>query len=543
MRYIWPVIFLLPVIESVDRQLGLVILLTVPLFLIRKITFDKIDIPFFLFIVWLLIILPFSQSYYFSLLETGRYFAYFLIFVLVRRLPEEEKGSLQRKWPFYLILNSLILIVLWGVFMLIPSLPQPSGMNLFYPSFGHNRLAALLILALPVLIYKIPVPFLGEYASFLLPFLTIMLFLTAGRGAIISLLLGLALTVIWQRRKDQIDRFAKVFILLGIAFLFSSHFYSQYLVSFRKPEGFYKPLNFEQRFEFYRQGLASFSASPLLGNGMDTFRYLSQKLQSFPLSWSWYNHNHFLDIASGTGLTGLILFLIWLLFSFRELIKSRPVKAGIVCLLAASLIHSQMDYDWQYLSLLFYFILILALNLAKQKPVLSLSSKPFMSLLAFFILAALFLPSSEKLLKEADELSETGKTVEAYAKINQALFWDKGNRSIYLKLADWYIKKSDFERAHFYLQEAIRKNPQDSHKEIREDYSLYLKQAGMSFSQGERQKAYGYLKAALDKYPLYHRHLERDIPSDVDFYEYLEKAEANTAIITFSPAEITSLKL
>src|SRR3990167_1742918 len=92
MRYIWPVIFLLPVIESVDRQLGLVILLTVPLFLIRKITFDKIDIPFFLFIVWLLIILPFSQSYYFSLLETGRYFAYFLIFVLVRRLPEEEKA-------------------------------------------------------------------------------------------------------------------------------------------------------------------------------------------------------------------------------------------------------------------------------------------------------------------------------------------------------------------------------------------------------------------------------------------------------------------
>ena len=86
-------------------------------------------------------------------------------------------------------------------------------------------------------------------------------------------------------------------------------------------------------------------------------------------------------------------------------------------------------------------------------------------------------------------------------------------------------------------------NLQDSRKEIREDYSLYLKQAGMSFSQGKRQKAYGYLKATLDKYPLYHRHLERDIPSDADFYEYLEKAEANTSIITFSPAEIRSLKL
>ena len=166
-----------------------------------------------------------------------------------------------------------------------------------------------------------------------------------------------------------------------------------------------------------------------------------------------------------------------------------------------------------------------------------------MSLLVFFILAALFLPSSEKLLKEADELSETGKTVEAYAKINQALFWDKGNRSIYLKLADWYLKKNDFERAHFYLTTAIKMNPQDSRKEIREDYSLYLKQAGISFSQAKRQKAYGYLKAALDKYPLYHRHLERDIPSDVDFYEYLEKAEAISAIISFSPAEIKSLKL
>ena len=236
MRYIWPVIFLLPVIESVDRQLGLVILLTVPLFLIRKITFDKIDIPFFLFIVWLLIILPFSQSYYFSLLETGRYFAYFLIFVLVRRLPEEEKGSLQRKWPFYLILNSLILIALWGVFRLIPSLPQPPGMNLFYPTFGHNRLAALLILALPVLIYKIPVPFFDKYATVLLPLLTVMLFFTRGRGAVISLMIALLLTVFITAKKQQ-SKFVKTFLLLGVFFLMLSHIYSQYIFRKDKPGG------------------------------------------------------------------------------------------------------------------------------------------------------------------------------------------------------------------------------------------------------------------------------------------------------------------
>lgn len=533
MGYIWPVFFLLPVIESFNRPLGLVILLTVPFFLIRKVTFDKIDLPFLLFIAWLLIILPFSQSYYFSLLETGRYFAYFLIFVFVRRLTGEEKAYFQEKWPFFLILNSLILIGLWGIFTLIPSLPQPPGMNLFYPTFGHNRLAALLILALPVLIFKMPVLFFNKHASWLLPFLTIILFLTRGRGAVMSLVIALLITVFISGKKKQ-TKFIKTFLLLGVFFLMLSQIYSQYIFRRDKPGGFYKPIFFEQRFEFYRQGLSAMAAAPLTGYGLDTFRYLSQKWQFRPLSWSWYSHNHFLDIAVGTGLLGLSLFLFWLAFSFRELIKNRPLKAGVVCLLTASLIHNQMDYDWQYLSLLFYFILILALNLAKQKPVLSLSSKPFMSLLAFFILAALFLPSSDKLLKGTED---------AYAKLNQALFWDKGNRLIYLKLTDWYLKKNDYERAHFYLQEAIMMNPQDSRKEIREDYSLYLKEAGTSFSQGERQKAYDSLKAALDKYPLYHRHLERDIPSDADFYEYLEKAEANTAIITFSPAEIRSLKL
>ncbi|OGG15863.1 hypothetical protein A3J20_02585 [Candidatus Gottesmanbacteria bacterium RIFCSPLOWO2_02_FULL_42_29] len=534
MGYIWPVIFLLPVIESFNRQLGLVILLVTPFLLFRKITFDKIDISFLLFIAWLLIVLPFSSSYYFSLLETGRYFAYFLIFVLVRHLPEEEKAYFQSKWPIFLILNSLVLITLWGIFTLIPSLPQPSGMNLFYPSFGHNRLAALLIMTLPVLIFKMPLPFFGKYTLWLLPFLTIMLFLTRGRGAIISLLLGLGLTVIWQKRKDQFGRFVKVFILLGIAFLFLSHFYSQYLFNKGKPGGFYKPIFFEQRFEFYRQGLSAVAGSPVTGYGLDTFRYLSQILQSRPLSWSWYSHNHFLDIAVGSGLIGLALFLIWLLLSFREVIGNRTIKAGTVCLLLASLIHNQMDYDWQYLSLLFYFIFILALYLPRQKSVLSLNSRPFLLILTFFILVALFLPSSEKLLKGTEN---------AYAKLNQALFWDKGNRIIYLKLADWHLEKNDYERVHFYLQEAIKMNPQDSRKEIRADYLLYLKQAGTSFSQGKRQKAYVYLKAALDKYPLYHRHLERDIPSDVDFYEYLENAEANVNKISFSPEEIKALKL
>ena len=194
MRFFWPLLFLIPVIESFSRQLGLLIILMVPILLflglrvtgVKHISFDKIDIPFLLFIIWLLIILPFSSSYYFSLLETGRYFAYFLIFIFVRRLPEGEKTYFQKKWPFYLILNSLILIALWGIFRLIPQLPHPPGMNLFFPSFGHNRLAAILIMALPVLIFKMPLPFFDKYASILLPFLTMMLFLTRGRGAVIS---------------------------------------------------------------------------------------------------------------------------------------------------------------------------------------------------------------------------------------------------------------------------------------------------------------------------------------------------------------------
>lgn len=55
------------------------------------------------------------------------------------------------------------------------------------------------------------------------------------------------------------------------------------------------------RLDMVREGIQLWSDAPLLGRGIGQFRYLS--------SYNWYAHNNYIELLSGVGVTGLLLFL------------------------------------------------------------------------------------------------------------------------------------------------------------------------------------------------------------------------------------------
>ena len=150
-------LFFIPVIESFNRQAGLfllclgAVLISFNLFWRKKLYLDIISFFFLLFILRGLVSTVFSWSIAKSFIEASRYIAYFLIFTAFRE-EARIKNIAIRYLTLFSVINSLLLsfLYLFYVFRGRQLLPGNQGMNLFYPVFGHNRIADMLILAVPL---------------------------------------------------------------------------------------------------------------------------------------------------------------------------------------------------------------------------------------------------------------------------------------------------------------------------------------------------------------------------------------------------------
>ncbi|KKS98404.1 MAG: hypothetical protein UV73_C0002G0118 [Candidatus Gottesmanbacteria bacterium GW2011_GWA2_43_14] len=547
-------LFALPLVESVNRSVALLVLVIFSLILSAKILRRSFvgglpSILFLIFVIWTVLILPFSSSLYYSLAEVLRYLAYLLIFIYVSQLEDEAKNKARRLLYFSLIFNSTVLTLFAVIYKFIPRLPLPHGMNLFFASFGHNRISAVLILAIPVLIFNYPINGKKWLNMGFLVLFTGMLLLSGGRGANLSLAASLVAILFFKDPNllKYSRKSAKAVVAASFVFVIFTYFYSEFLNLSGRPAGYYKPFRFEQRTGYFLQSLSGFRQSPLIGNGPDTFRYISQKYQTQPLSWSWYAHNFILQLLSDTGLIGVLLFVLFLCISLQLFLRSffsgpgsRQVLTALTVLFV-SLMHNLMDYDWQFLSLMLYFLIFLALVVPKGK-------KFQIRLPLFFILllltagtvGSLVLPTTEKRMQNAEKLIDKGDFDGARKVLSDGLIWDGSNRELYLKSAEIYWMRGYADMAHVLLSRAIELNMLDSESLLKKDYLYYISQAEDAFNQDNPDKAYAYLSISTRLCPVFHFHLNRDFPADYDFRAYLESAKKNVQSISFSPEEVKS---
>jgi len=130
-----------------------------------------------------------------------------------------------------------------------------------------------------------------------------------------------------------------------------------------------RPLKNDQRIDYIRQSVLAFISSPVIGTGLDTFRYSSFKNQSQAFSWSWFSMNHYVQMFAETGFLGGIIFLASNTLILKESYpkeESSFLDRGLWFAILLSSIHSAFDYDWQFLSIFLYFFLISGLLTPKD---------------------------------------------------------------------------------------------------------------------------------------------------------------------------------
>jgi tetratricopeptide (TPR) repeat protein len=357
----------------------------------------------------------------------------------------------------------------------------------------------------------------------LLLFYMVTLLISGGRGIMISLVAALVIFIYFKKGEDKfLWKILLIFgipvmLLLHVSFIYSnftSGFPSQFVL-FHK---YFKPAKYELRLEYFREALIGIKLSPLVGTGLDTFRYISYQYQQKPQTWSWYAHNHFLEIFQSTGIIGGILFICLIFILFKEIfrnIKSKDVRSinkVIFFILMVSLIHVQVDYDWSYISIFIWFWLSVSVLLPHKinhsekiyyLPIRLVSSAISITIIIISISSYIYPFSITTIFTQANNYLIKGDKIQALEQLNKGYFLDGHNPQILEKIAEVYLSDKNYQKAHDWYKKAILANPLEASHLVQQDYMVYVEEIEADLVNKHIYSAYNEFVNSVKYNPFY----------------------------------------
>ena len=382
-----PIVFLLsPLIyaffDQTSIRFNLVYFLIISgalgLVLARKISGENFQIPKEIKAFWLLFL---SQSFISSIFTTNSVpISAIGLSITLSALIYFSFGSAIRvsgqRWISVILLVSSIIFPLISFGMIFKIIPFPDNQaNLFAWTFGHNRIAGLLILLLPTAMVFVS-GLTSQWRiliilSLSLPFLTLVF--SAGRAAILGFLVGLV--YLSRFGPLELKKWLKLIIavaLIPIVFLTAFPMIDRLVPNSGLMKAInsdplihgilVKPLSIDGRMDYWKQAGRAIVDLPL-GWGMENSFLTLPKFRLEGEQISAYVHNQYLQAWVEMGIVGALIYILLIVLVLRQ--AHRTVKAdvsgwsaGIFAGILASAVAAFFDYDWQYPSiyLLWWFL-------------------------------------------------------------------------------------------------------------------------------------------------------------------------------------------
>ncbi len=196
------------------------------------------------------------------------------------------------------------------------------------------------------------------------------MYITYTRGALLGFLCGLPFVLLFYRKKWGIMMGGAALIVvmtLGGFYLFGTSTSSRFLIN--------KNNNSDQiRRSQWQAAVIAIQERPLLGWGLSNFHSQLKRIkETYDLEKKDYNdahsHNLFLEVASGTGLIGLFIFLGWLLSWAYESYRAGGLNRALVIPFGvAFMVSSQFEvtFDANNASMIFFLYAISVAALPKK---------------------------------------------------------------------------------------------------------------------------------------------------------------------------------
>lgn len=313
-----------------------------------------------------------------------------------------------QRWLEVIVLLVLVITSVSITFYFFPGLASLlPGMNILHATFGHNHLAALLLLALPISWWWVDRQVsMGETRWLLLlpMILFIALLLSFGRiaiaigfGELVALFLIYRKTVAAKISYQVLQLFLILFGLVilmkaGLSIALSFSYLSCPVPALERQ--LCKPIIDEFRPRYWLRAVRIAVDNPWLGTGPGTYRIASFKYREVMSSTTAFAHNAFLQAAAEIGIPGGIVFsllmLTLLITAWKAVPKftTKPQWQHVVIIsLAAIYIDVLFDFDWDFVGILLLSHILLAVLIGSNSPgrltIFSRIIKPISACLVF----------------------------------------------------------------------------------------------------------------------------------------------------------------
>jgi O-antigen ligase len=447
------IILFSPIFESFDRNSVYFIFFIATSFLFislkNKIQINVQGFIFLLFLIFAAISTIFSVSFSRSILEFFKYISVFQILIIVTNYNQNKK-----QYTDIIILTLLVNTVILSLFNILfrlfhfRFLTTSVIVNLFYSPYGHNHIADLLTLALPLSFYlfRNSAPKNKVIYGILLLFLIFTGFLSYSRFIYIYTIF----LFVWQSDVIKKRKLIIIPVIISFFYLFITIIS---LLNIDKPflnlpKQFFKPVKSELRLDYLKEASIQFQTNPLLGTGLNTFYHWSVRYQNNPNDWSHFVHNHFFEMFSETGLFGGLLFLFFIfLLLFHKIRnipdKDEPIRIFIFIALCGAVIQNLLDFSWHFLSLFVYFIILANLFTCKLSKYNIIPEKiiKYKNYLSVILIIFSVLALSGHVLFYQGLKNKSDKLLEYSSFIN---FWDHNLQS---ELSEYYFGSGQFKKA------------------------------------------------------------------------------------------------
>lgn len=328
--------------------------------------------------------LPLSQQAVFEWIFLINLFFWFL------EVPWDDLN--RRYWLLGMLLVGLVMVVL-GLASL--ALPQFSylipGMNLIYPTYGHNHLGVVLLMITPMF-WAAAQEWPSPFTRILAIIFNLSPLITFGRTIIL-----LAAAQVFTVHRSMLRRNSLIWnIVRGIGVILVALLVAQFLMGwyvdqtnhcpvFRYQNIICKSWQEERRYWYYQQALAGLKEYSWVGSGPGTFALISEKYRQLPSYATSFVHNDFLQFFVELGIAGglLVCFALCLplvaLYGYSKKNEAQdPLFQGIYWGLVFGLFNSLFDFDLNFIGVITIQVMGLAI-LSRWWPV-----KPWPTRLTFF---------------------------------------------------------------------------------------------------------------------------------------------------------------
>ncbi len=316
-----------------------------------------------IFLVWLLITSIFSISWPLSLQAVFEWVFIINLFFWFLEAPWNDID--RRFWLLGVMMLGLVLVFL-GIAALF--FPQYSylipGMNLIYPTYGHNHLGVVLLMTIPMF-WAAAKEWPSKVTQTIAILFNITPVFTFGR-----VIIGLTILQLFFVHQRLLQKSKIVWWVIRIgsgALIFS--LIVQFLLGWYVDQGHTCPIpqyrnqvckswKEERRSWYSEQAVAGFKERVWTGSGPGTFGLVSEKHRQLPAFSTGFAHNDYLQFFVEYGIAGGLMFcagFFWLLFK----LKPTQVRGGHDVLyqgiywgLVSVAINSFFDFDLNYIGVI-----------------------------------------------------------------------------------------------------------------------------------------------------------------------------------------------